>query len=48
MSSLVDSMAATYPNAAPLEQNIKCLECDGIPYRVIKDENKPYGYVSQH
>ena len=26
------------PNAAPLEQNIKNLECDGIVYKVIKED----------
>ena len=34
-----DDSTTTDPNAAPLEQNIKNLECDGIPYRVVKEEN---------
>jgi len=25
------------PDAAPLEQNIKNLECDGVVYRVVKE-----------
>ena len=34
-------------NVAPLEQNIKNLECEGIPYRVIKEEARALRYVSQ-
>ena len=26
------------PNAAPLEQNIKNLECDGVIYKVVKED----------
>ena len=29
------------PNAAPLEQNIKNLECDGVIYKVIKEDVDP-------
>ena len=28
------------PNAAPLEQHIKNLECDGVIYRVVKEDPK--------
>ena len=27
-------------NAAPLEQNVKNLECDGVIYKVIKEDLK--------
>lgn len=37
---------AADPNAAPLEQNIKNLECDGVPYRVVKEDPKILHYVS--
>ena len=33
-------------NAAPLEQNIKNLECEGMPYKVIREEAKALRYVS--
>lgn len=28
------------PNAAPLEQNVKNLECDGVIYKVVKEDPK--------
>jgi hypothetical protein len=34
------------PNAAPLEQNIKNLECDGTPFRVVREDVTSYRYVS--
>ena len=37
---------AADPNAAPLEQNIKNLECDGVPYRVIKEDKNIIRQVS--
>jgi hypothetical protein len=33
-------------NAAPLDQNVKNLECEGMPYRVIKEDARPLRYVS--
>ena len=41
-----DTQAALNPNAAPLEQNVKNLECEGVPYRVVKEESRPLRYVS--
>ena len=26
------------PNAAPLEQNIKNLDCNGVPYKVVRED----------
>ena len=41
-----NSKAPMAAEAAPLEQNIKNLECDGTPYRVVKEEPKIIRYVS--
>ena len=30
------------PNAAPLEQNVKNLDCGGVPYRIIKEPVLPW------
>jgi len=32
---------STDPEAAPLEQNIKNLECNGISYKVVKEDDPP-------
>lgn len=47
MSYNIDKMAALSPDAAPLEQNIKNLECEGVQYKVIKEDKGPYRYVSK-
>ena len=40
ISYLGESNETTEPqsNAAPLEQNVKNLECDGVVYKVVKED----------
>ena len=37
-ASVFNENMSTDPNAAPLEQNIKNLECNGVPYKIVKEE----------
>ena len=37
-----ESERGSGPNAAPLEQNVKNLECGGVVYKVVKEEALPW------
>jgi hypothetical protein len=37
-----ESERGSDPNAAPLEQNVKNLECGGVLYKVVKEKALPW------
>jgi len=43
---MIRMMETLDERVAPLEQNVKNLECNGMPYRVIKEDAKVLRYVS--
>ena len=37
-----ESERGSDPNAAPLEQNVKNLQCGGVVYKVVKEKALPW------